>query len=242
MKIFSATAFTLIWFAVLGPTELRASVSDQSEIIGTASHCQIKCIEAYFDLGNTLVDTTGRDSNGEIARIFYFKNSYPYLRELQKQNVTLGMIINVPGAWDIAQLKNYVDLRWIDKEHKAFDWDLFGTHIYVPGDDDLRKPDTFMFQLAVKDARSRQCVPIYQGEDFMTPQQHRIDTVLAAQRAGMVGVLIDQVAVPYVPTRGKEQEWAMVDKHDGFIPATALEKYVTDHLPAWAKKQFCTPQ
>ena len=144
-----------------------------------------------FDLGETLVDT--RTYNFE--RIFYKPGSFEYLKELQRRNYPLGLIVNVPDEWGatreakLATLLEFVRKRWTDL--RPFELSMFSRNlVLVPPRDGQRKPDPFLFLEAAGIAAKAGCPAVYQGEDPLEVQ--------VASRNGLRGFQVGNPAEPFL--------------------------------------------
>lgn len=141
----------------LQPSTLKRTTSWQGEG-ADVTPCSKPWV--YFDLGNTLVDA----SNGD--KLHYFEGSLSYLKLLQQEGFTLGLIVNVPDTWGETRAKKLQRLRleiskgW--KESDPFDWTLFDV-VLVPRSDTERKPAPELFREAK--ALAGGCRVVYQGED-----------------------------------------------------------------------------
>ncbi len=186
---------------------------------GRASAAPV-CVQIYFDLGNTLVDTTQRDGQGEIKKIFYFPKVPNYLDALVARGYQLGLIVNVPAEWGIPGLEDYVNKRWSDQRFPHFDWARFGSNILLPSKEEFRKPNRHMFCEAARRAERSGCVAVFQGEDFTLEQSQRLQTVQAARAAGMVGVLVDRKPVN-APEQDPSERGSLLapEEVDGYIQA-----------------------
>jgi hypothetical protein len=187
------------------------------------NHLPGPCVMMFFDMGNTLVDTSTRDAQGEILKIYYFRDTVPYLRSLVQSGFELGMIINVPPEWGVLGLRNYVDQRWDNRNGGPFPWQAFGNNILVPSHPEWSKPGSHMFCEAVKIAQQKGCMAVFQGEDFLVEPKERLAIIKTARRAGMVSVLVNKRPVP--TTEHDESE------RDNYLPANQVLNYIRAHPP-----------
>lgn len=132
-----------------------------SSLATAAGESPVNCARGwvFFDLGNTLVDTSGE-------RIHYLPEARNYIRALREAGFHLGLISNVPDSWGpsveakLAHLKEEIASTWSEAE--AFEWDAFELVLLPPSDAD-RKPAPFLFKQALTAAGT--CATTYEGED-----------------------------------------------------------------------------
>lgn len=143
----------------------------------------------YFDLGDTLVDTSDK------ARLDYFEQVPDLLQSIQAEGYHLGLITNIPESWGsnyqekLDHLKDYISSSWVGEE--PFDWSIFD-EIILPLNDEERKPAPVLFQRATYYAQGEKT--LYVGES--------IDEIFAATQNGMEVFWLqdDSIAQPIFPT------------------------------------------
>tara|TARA_R110002072_G_scaffold534_7_gene4139 strand:- start:42670 stop:43269 length:600 start_codon:yes stop_codon:yes gene_type:complete len=114
----------------------------------------------FFDLGNTVVDTTSK------KEIHYYPNTFQYLKNLKEQGYRIGIISNIPEKFGkdynekLATLKKYINSKWSDDT--PFDWTLFD-EVIIPLNDKERKPSPILFKRAM--ARAGRCPIVFMGEN-----------------------------------------------------------------------------
>ncbi|MDA8793186.1 HAD family hydrolase [Bacteriovoracaceae bacterium] len=132
----------------------------------------------YFDLGNTLIDTSNKDG------FKYFSNSYQYVQKLKSQGFQVGLITNIPQTFGdnyeekLKTLKAYVKKKWIGR--LPFDWNQFD-NIIIPLSDLERKPAPILFSRALFLSN---CPLVYFGED--KPE------IIAAKSLGLASKLVSK--------------------------------------------------
>lgn len=159
----------------------------------------------YLDLGNTIIDTRGRDKNGEDKNLRFMPGARAYLNELKSHDYRVGVISNAPETWGktlgskIKHLKDYVKHRWRDRE--KIRWSEFDAGILLPPTDAERKPAPYLFVKAKERAAAAGCEAVYIGEDAAE--------VEAAKAAGLHAYLSDATGkrgkAPYVPLETLDQ-------------------------------------
>jgi FMN phosphatase YigB (HAD superfamily) len=156
----------------------------------------------YFDLGNTLVDTT------DFTKVDYYKNAYNTLKQLKLYGYQIGLISNIPEDWGsnynekLNRLKAEVNNNWVGA--KPFDWAIFD-EIIISMKTGERKPALFMFQQAM-DLGSN-CPMLFVGEN-----QTEID---AARQVGMAAHLVNTK-----------------DKNPQYLKAADVADYIWLNAPA----------
>jgi len=151
----------------------------------------------FFDLGNTLVDSTpGKEMK-------YISGAREYLKELKQRGFKIGIITNVPDKWGpsskdkVRVLKKTLKESWSqDPNADAMDWNDFADLILTPPREPCRKPAPYLFKAAIAkmilEEGENHCQVVFQGED---PNE-----VAAANQEGMKGHLIQQdPANPFLP-------------------------------------------
>jgi FMN phosphatase YigB (HAD superfamily) len=133
----------------------------------------------FFDLGNVLIDT--KDPRG----FHYVSGAQDYLKAVSSMGYTMGLISNVPESWGptqdekLVRLKAYVAATWL--EPTPFPWQSF-SFIFLPPTDLLRKPNPYLFNLALQSAGP--CAPFYEGEDA--------GEIAVAKQVGFQAFLVSQ--------------------------------------------------
>ncbi len=146
----------------------------------TAADHRPSCSVVWFDLGNTLVNTS------VPGQMTYMPGALRHLRLLHALGVPIGLITNVPPEWGAtdaeraAATKAYVDKAWV--EPKPFAWELFGDRILTPRTTAESKPAPALFERGRETAAP--CRSFYEGE---TPAE-----ITAADSAGLTGYLTGQ--------------------------------------------------
>lgn len=181
-----------------------------------------RCTMLFFDLGNTLLDTSQRDAKGNILASSYLPGAKEYLEELRQSSYPLGLVVNVPQGWGVKELKDYVGSLWSDSQ-VPMDWTLFDGTILVPGQKAYRKPHRKMFCEAVRMAEERGCQALYQGEDYLLPQKMRIDMIRTARAAGMTSVLVDRYPMDFSELDSSER--------GDLIPVSEIKAYMEANPP-----------
>jgi hypothetical protein len=114
----------------------------------------------YFDLGNTIIDTTDWD------HLKYMPLAREYVRDLRTAGFKVGLITNVPESWGatfeakMATLKNEIATPWSDAH--PFDWNDFDEILLPPTNAD-RKPAPYLFMQALQ--LHPLCQLAFQGDD-----------------------------------------------------------------------------
>lgn len=120
---------------------------------------------AFFDLGNTIVDTRGGEEQFK-----YIPGALEYLAKLKKSGYRLGLISNIPVEWGKTFEERFAVLRKDIKDNLSpelleFDWKQFDK-IYLPAHEREYKPASYMFEKAIHYAKSKGAKRIYfQGEN-----------------------------------------------------------------------------
>lgn len=121
----------------------------------------VGCGVVYFDLGNTLVDTSDR------AHLKFMAGAADYLETLRNRGAKVGLITNVPPSWGstdaerAAAVRTSIDAAWTDPE--PFPWRDFGDLIFTPRTDAESKPAPDLFARAREAAA--ECPVIFEGEN-----------------------------------------------------------------------------
>jgi FMN phosphatase YigB (HAD superfamily) len=149
----------------------------------------------FFDLGNTLVDTSpGR-------KMEYIPGALEYLHSLKQRGYRIGLITNVPEKWGpnsrkkIHALKNTMMKEWtLDPNANPLDWrDFSDVLIFVPPRDEHRKPAPYLFRSALSqvflEEGETRCKVVFQGEDAQE--------VAVARQEGMIGYQVGSAGKPY---------------------------------------------
>lgn len=114
----------------------------------------------YFDLGNTLVDTS------DWNHLKYMEGARGYLLELKRAGFHLGLISNIPEAWGttqeakLARLEAEISKTW--SEAQAFAWADFEDILLPPRDLD-RKPAPYLYAQAM--SLHSGCPIAFEGDD-----------------------------------------------------------------------------
>ncbi len=172
-----APALALALVALSGTGAFRAHAESL-----TAPGCDAGWI--YFDLGNTLIDTTDWD------HLKYFPETQAYLAQALKLGFHLGLITNVPEAWGkdaaekIARLKTEVQMGF-KEPGTGFDWTPF-EEIFVPLNDSERKPAPILFERAL--AAHPTCPHSYEGDEA--------DQCAVADHVGLESYQVNMPATP----------------------------------------------
>lgn len=131
----------------------------------------------FFDLGNTLVDTS------DSSHIKYLNNAHEYLIELRQMGYKIGVLSNVPEKWGktndekLVSLKNFIKTRWDDDIE--FEWELIDQFYFSP-DEKRRKPNPYLFAEAI--ALASPCPTLFQGET--------LSEIDSAKKAGMAARIV----------------------------------------------------
>ncbi|MFF1822960.1 HAD family hydrolase [Kribbella sp. NPDC058245] len=183
-KLVVAAAATSLLFALPTTAEAAPAVPEPA---ATAQH-PARCSVVWFDLGNTLVDTT------VAGTMTWMPGALRHLRQLRSIGVPIGLITNVPPEWGAtdaeraAATKAYVDGQWAESDR--FPWTLFGDRILTPRTKAESKPALALFERGK--ANAAPCRSFYEGE---TPAE-----ITAAEQAGVIGYLTGQPDQPaYLP-------------------------------------------
>ena len=164
------------------------------------------CIEAvFFDLGDTLVENDG--SGTFVLR----PGATEVVAGLQGAGIRLGIITNVPGTWDID------DLRAILAEPEFLD--EFEV-VILSSEAPASKPDPAIYLFAhqaLAEPRPAITSTAFVGETLLEIANREIDPTLGARSVGMVGIhLSDLPPSPFadytVPTDGLVQVVTIVDE------------------------------
>jgi FMN phosphatase YigB (HAD superfamily) len=146
------------------------------------------CSVVWFDLGNTLVDTS------VPKQMTYMAGALEHLRLLRAVGVPVGLITNVPPEWGAtdaeraAATKAYVDAAWAESE--PFPWGWFGDRVLTPRSTAESKPAPALFERGQEVAGP--CRSFYEGE---TPAE-----IAAAEQSRMTGYLTGRPDRPaYLP-------------------------------------------
>ncbi len=146
------------------------------------------CSVVWFDLGNTLVDTS------VPGQMTYMAGAWRHLWLLRTVGVPVGLITNVPPEWGAtdaeraAATKAYVNASWAESE--PFPWEWFGDRILTPRTKAESKPASALFERG-RDVAAP-CRSFYEGE---TPSE-----IAVAEQSGLTGYLIGQPDRPaYLP-------------------------------------------
>ncbi|MBB6569829.1 HAD family hydrolase [Kribbella sandramycini] len=156
----------------------------RAEAAGQRPHCSV----VWFDLGNTLVDTS------VPGQTTYMEGALRHLWQLRAVGVPIGVITNVPPEWGAtdaeraAATKAFVDSTWA--EEQPFPWEWFGDRFLTPRTKAESKPALALFERG-RDAAAP-CRSFYEGETLAE--------ITAAEQAGLTGYLIGQPDRPkYLP-------------------------------------------
>lgn len=152
----------------------------------------------YFDLGNTIVDT----STFDYAKILYMPGAKDYLQKLEADGYPLGLIVNIPESWGatpaakLQALKDFVNAAWVNEADDEpglapFDWAPFEGRIILPMKDTERKPAPILFERAQAQALQAGCAAVYQGE---VPEE-----MIAAKQAGLFPFHLGVAPDAYLP-------------------------------------------
>jgi hypothetical protein len=167
-----------------GPATAAASAPP----VDPAGRHRPSCSVVWFDLGNTLVDTS------VPGKMTWMPGALRHLLLLKAVGVPVGLITNVPPEWGAtdaeraAATKAYVDSAWA--ESRPFPWELFGDRILTPRTKAEAKPAPALFERG-RDAAAP-CRSFYEGE---TPAE-----ITVAEQTGLTGYLIGQPDHPtYLP-------------------------------------------
>ncbi|MET7280458.1 HAD family hydrolase [Kribbella sp. NPDC005582] len=184
MKLFTRLAAATAAAGLLFALPTTATATPTAEPQSRSARCSV----VWFDLGNTLVDTT------VAGRMTWMAGAQRHLRQLRAVGVPIGLITNVPPEWGAtdaeraAATKAYVDGQWAEAD--PFPWALFGDRILTPRTKAESKPALALFERGKDDAAP--CRSFYEGE---TPAE-----ITAAEQAGLTGYLIGQPNQPaYLP-------------------------------------------
>lgn len=103
----------------------------------------------YFDLGDTIVDTS------DLNHIHYFKGAKEYMEGLRDLGIKVGIMTNIPVSWGQTQteklnaLKQFIAERWDDTV--PFDWDIY-EDVLLPFTKEEMKPADGMYLKALAHA------------------------------------------------------------------------------------------
>ncbi|RSS64861.1 hypothetical protein EF912_01060 [Streptomyces sp. WAC07061] len=183
MKLFIRLATVALTVTILsapaGPAAAAGPAADQRVPA---------CSVVWFDLGDTLIDTSDRD------HLTYMPGALRYLRQLHHTGVPVGIITNVPPSWGTTDAerakatKNYIAASWSEPE--PFVWEYFGDRILTPRSTEEYKPAPALFRRGIE--KSGGCRAVFEGENP--------DEVTAASAAGMRGYQIGRTGQPaYLP-------------------------------------------
>jgi hypothetical protein len=146
------------------------------------------CSVVWFDLGNTLVNTS------VPGQMTYMPGALRHLWSLRALGVPVGLITNVPPEWGATDAERaaattaYVNASW--KESQPFPWDWFGDRILTPRTAAESKPAPALF-VRGKEAAG-QCRSFYEGETA--------GEITVAEQVGLTGYLTGQPDRPaYLP-------------------------------------------
>ncbi|WP_328324762.1 hypothetical protein OHA70_34105 [Kribbella sp. NBC_00382] len=170
--------------ALLAPATTASAAAPQA----AGTQHRPSCSVVWFDLGNTLVDTS------VPGRMTWMPGALRHLWLLRSVGVPVGLITNVPPEWGAtdaeraAATKAYVNSSWA--ESQPFPWELFGDRILTPRTKAESKPAPALFERG-RDAAAP-CRSFYEGE---TPGE-----ITVAEQTGLTGYLIGQPNRPaYLP-------------------------------------------
>lgn len=191
----------------------------------------------FFDMGNTVTDTSHRDEYGDFLEEFYRPGVVNYLTDLQNAGYPIGMIINIPETMTMADLKAEVteDFKQSHlKDGAVFDWSAFENSggVLIPGKNFRRKPNRYMFCKAAEAAARAGCRAIYQGEDLLNPDKKRRSHLEAAARAGIASFDIDPARAP-----AKDRPYRRVE--GGFIAIEEIRTFLRDNPATKASADYC---
>lgn len=187
------------------------SIATLSTAVWTAgpSHAGTPCIEAvFFDLGNTLIEDNG--SGTFELRV----GAAQTVSDLQDAGIRLGIITNVPGNWDID------DLRAIMAEPEFLD--EFEV-VILSSEAPASKPNPAIYIFA-HEALAAPRPPItsaaFVGETLSEIANAEVDPTLGARSVGMIGIhLSDAPPSPLtdytIPTDDLGQAVSIVDETCG---------------------------
>jgi FMN phosphatase YigB (HAD superfamily) len=176
--------------AVLGFT---LAVTLQARATTWATACEKPWI--FFDLGNTLVESTPGQ------KMEYIPGAHEYLSKLKERGYRVGLITNVPEKWGptsrekIRELKTTMMKEWTLKPGaNPLDWrDFSDVLIFVPPRDEHRKPAPYLFRSALSqvflEEGETRCKVVFQGEDA--------NEVAVARQEGMIGYQVGSNADSY---------------------------------------------
>ena len=131
----------------------------------------------FFDLGNTLVDTT----QGE-KQYSYLPGALNYLAMLKKSGYKLGLISNIPVSWGnnfderLFELKENIKSN-LNSNLTDFPWNDFEL-IILPNTVEDYKPNPNMFLKAYNASKKSNNIVYFQGENEAE--------ILAARKVGFV--------------------------------------------------------
>jgi hypothetical protein len=178
--------------ALLGATVVLAPVTSATAApvapVAPAEQHRPTCSVVWFDLGNTLVDTS------VPGRTTWMPGALRHLRLLRAVGVPIGVITNVPPEWGAtdaeraAATKAFVNSTWA--ESQPFPWEWFGDLFLTPRTKAESKPAAALFERGRDTAAP--CRSFYEGE---TPGE-----ITVAEQSGLTGYLIGQPNRPaYLP-------------------------------------------
>lgn len=153
--------------------------------VGRASAGPLACETPwlFFDLGNTLIDTT------DWSNLHYVSGAREYLEAAHHSGYRIAILANVPEGWgrdDRAKLKKLKEmLKTAWKDTHAIPWNWFSGVYFNPRDQE-RKPKPYLFEKAHHLAWP--CPAIYQSE--------AADEVESAKRSGLRGYVIGMPGQP----------------------------------------------